>query len=556
MNAAFPSDRRILALWFPYLGTERIFRLRLGPSWRSAGRDRKPLALSAKTGNTWTIAAADEQAERLGLKVGTGVADARARYPAVEILEADAGAELRLLEALADWCDRTTPLVALNGANGLFLDISGCAHLFGGEQPLLDDCLARLLRQGFSACAGLASTPGAAWALARFGARPSASISPGGERQALAPLPLAALRLEQAVRENLESVGLRRISDVLATPRAPLARRFGAELLRRIDQALGDADEAISPRIVPGLLSAERHLAEPVTDVEAVEDIAGRLAQTLEPGLERRGEGARRLELALFRVDGFVFRVEVRLSSPTRDPGKIRRILREKFRALEGKVDAGFGFDMLRLSVREAAPFDAEQEDWLGEPDRGAEALSSFADRVSARLGPEALVQALPVPSHIPERAALWVPLGSFPSSDAFSIQRGSPALDRRSRDGVGEPRQRQASNRPLRLFATPERVEVTAEVPEGPPIQFGWRRVLYRVAAVEGPERIAPEWWGSSFGPLALECDDRAQGSEAPATRDYFRVEDFSGRRFWLFREGLYGASREPRWFLHGLFA
>src|SRR5688572_3952239 len=250
MHATFRKERRrILSLWFPHLSTERLLRQRLGRSWRSLPlQGRPPLVVSRQENNTQRIAALDEKAARLRLKPGMGIADARAMYPSIEIVAEDTVADRRLLDGLADWCDRYTPLVALDGTDGLFLDITGCAHLFGGEEAMVDGMLARFLEQGFSARAGLASTPGAAWAAARFSTRELA-FEEGAEESFLGGLPLAALRLAAGTIASLESVGLRAVGAVAAAPRAPLARRFGAMLLLRLDQALGRIEEVISPRL-------------------------------------------------------------------------------------------------------------------------------------------------------------------------------------------------------------------------------------------------------------------------------------------------------------------
>ena len=514
------------------------------------------------------MAALDEAAEALKLKRGMGIADARAMHPSIEIVEAEPEADRRLLEALADWCDRYTPLVATEGADGLFLDITGCAHLFGGEREMLRDVLARLFDQGFAARGGLASTPGTAWAAARF-LSPSV-IAPGEEVDALAPLPLAALRLDPATCAGLESVGLRVAGSIMAAPRAPLARRFGKGLLMRLDQALGELEEAVSPRRPVAPLSVERHLAEPVVSVEAVEGLVLTLAGALKRDLERRGEGARVLQLALFRVDGAVRRHTVGTSRPLRDPAVAQRLFREKL-ALADEADAGYGFELIRLSVLEAAPFEIEQTDLAGEPQGDMADLAVFVDRVRARLGEEALLRPVPAGSHIPERRVALTPLSREARAPA-SAQGSTPARRPAGRSGMasaGTPAARSSSStgstagpsarhpaghpdshpaahwpeRPIRLLARPEPVDVVAtEVPEGPPMNFRWRRTLHRVARAEGPERIAPEWWR-----------DR---EDAP-TRDYFRVEDEAGRRYWLYRQGLYGAAAEmPRWFMHGLFA
>lgn len=450
-----------------------------------------------------------------------GLADARAMHPDLDVEEADESADRRLLEALADWCDRYTPLVALEGVDGLFLDITGCAHLFGGEAMMVADLVRRMAEQGFDARPGLAASPGMAWAAARFALPPVAS---GAEKEALAPLPLTALRLEPGVRSGLESVGLRVVGSIADAPRAPLARRFGKGLILRLDQALNTVEEAISPRLPVAVLSAERHFAEPLLRLDDVAQIVLTLAAGLKTDLERRGEGARRLQLALFRVDGAVLRIAVGTSRPMREPALIGRLFHERLEALGERIDAGYGLDLIRLGVLSAARFDDAQGDLVSETTDTSEDIAFFADRVRARLGAQALMQPVIAESHVPERAVQMTPA-------AMAEPRKAALSDATPME----------SERPIRLFSHPEPVEVTAEVPEGPPAHFRWRRAFYRVVRAEGPERIAPEWW--------------LDGGET-RTRDYFRVEDAAGRRYWLYRQGLYGEAEAPRWFMQGMFA
>ena len=455
-----------------------------------------------------------------------GIADARAMYPGVEVVEAEPQADRRLLESLADWCDRYTPLVALDGCDGLLLDITGCAHLFGGEKAMLSDVLARLFQQGFHARAGLASTPGTAWAAARF--LSDGVVEPGAEDETLAPLPLSALRLDPVTRAGLESVGLRTAGAIMTAPRAPLARRFGRQLLVRLDQAIGRIEEPISPRLHVPPLSVERHLADAIALLEDIEILAFELATTLKADLERRGEGARALELALFRVDGAVCRIVVGTSRPLREPVLVKRLFHEKLAAFEDEIDAGYGFELVRLSVLAVAHFAAEQTDFAGHTLDNGETLALFADRIRARLGEQAVLKPVPVESHVPERAVVMKPFSDAPQKSDQGNARMAVI-------------QESGPERPIRLFRQPEPVEVAAtEVPEGPPLHFRWRRVMHRVARSEGPERIAPEWW-----------------REDVPTRDYFKVEDAEGRRYWLYRQGLYETSQQaPRWFMHGIFA
>ncbi|MEO5324669.1 DNA polymerase Y family protein [Mesorhizobium sp. CC13] len=483
---------------------------------------------SHRENNTQRIAALDARAEALGLRRGMGIAEARAMHPGIDVAEADPEADRKLLEGLADWCDRYTPLVALDGADGLFLDVTGCAHLFGGEKALLNDLMMRFFHQGFDVRAGLASTPGAAWAAARYAT--GHILAPGSERTFLARLPLSALRIDARTKTSLESVGLRTVGSIMDGPRAPLVRRFGAVLIERLDQALGRLEEAISPRLPVAPLSVERHLADPLSLIDDVERLVGLLAATLKVDLERREEGARALELLLFRVDGMVSRITVGTSRPIREPALVRRLFHERLAALGETIDAGYGFDLVRLSALSTALFDARQGDLAGAGSEEGEGLAILVDRVGARFGESAVLEPVPAASHVPERAVSVMP-------------RARSETRKAAASGTGTGKARPAAERPIRLFRVPEPIEVPAtEVPDGPPLNFRWRRAMHRVARAEGPERIAPEWW-------------REGGADAP-TRDYYRIEDADGRRYWLYRQGLYSAQAVPRWFMHGVFA
>ena len=481
-----------------------------------------------------------------------GIADAQAMHPSIEIVEADSQADLRLLEGLADWCDRYTPLVALDGTDGLFLDITGCSHLFGGERSMLDDVLSRFPRQGIDVRAGIASTAGAAWAAARF--QGDAIVACGAEDEMLAPLPLAALRVDAPTRASLESVGLRSIDAVMTAPRAPLARRFGKSLLMRLDQALGHIDETLSPRLPVPELSVERRLIEPVTTTEDIESLVLFLAGSLKTALESRGEGARSLQLMLFRVDGMVTRLLVGTVRPVREPRWIARLFHERLLRIEGGLDAGYGFDLVRLAVLSSAPLPAFQSDLVDEDD-GSDAaadLARFVDRVCARLGRTAVLRQVAIASHIPERAVAAVPFGDAGPATYADLDEKTARLA-------------SVTERPIRLLRRPEPVEVVSGVPDGPLVHFRWRRAAYRIARAEGPERIGPEWWLQDIPKVEVkdgedpeEVRQRAAFEEMRlSTRDYFRIEDTDGRRFWLYRQGDYGMAEEPpRWFLHGLFA
>ena len=562
---------RYLSLWLPSLATDRIIR-------RTAAAREAPLATVAKVKNAQRLAAVNRAAARHGLRPGMALADARAILPGFACYAADEAAEAATLAAIIDWCRRFTPLAALDPPDGAMLDVTGAAHLFGGEDKLLDEIEARLAAQGFAARAALAPTPEAAFALARFGQeRLKERLIPEGLhdedlRRRLGALPLAALRLDETVLAGLAQAGLRRIDDLILRPRAPLAARFGKPLFVRLDALLGRVKTPITPRFEAPAYLAERRFAEPVVQRETIEATILALAQDLARLLARQGKGARQLDVSLFGVDGSVRHLRAGTSRPLRDPIVIARLFREKIEAAANvderdPLDAGFGFDLVRLAAEAVERQDEDQANWLAPA--AEEDLADLIDRLGARLGVRRVMRLERADTHWPEFAVTARPFSQSPP-------------ERHNRAQPGYDAQIFAENelppRPIRLLQKPEPIEAVASVPDGPPIRFRWRRVLHDIAAIEGPERIAPEWWkqraldhddfGSNRSKIMNVIDSKyleRDLSEKPVstfshpalTRDYFRAEDSEGRRFWLYREGLYETeTARPRWFMHGLFA
>lgn len=484
------------------------------------------------------LTALDEAARAAGLRCGQGLTEARAIHPKLDVVEEDPAADRALLKAVADWCDRYTPLVAIDGEDGLLLDITGCAHLFGGEEALLNDVLLRLFQMGFDARAAIAGWPGLAWAACRFGRGGVIDGRGGdgrgrddrggddGDRQAVVQsLPVTSLRIPADLAASLQKFGLRLIGDLVSLPRAPLARRFGPQILLRLDQVMGEVEEPISPRRPVPALSAERRLLDPIQMEEDILHVAEQVAGLLRPGLEARGVGGRLFELVLFRVDGKVFRIEVGASRPLRDARRISRLFSDRLKAVYDELDAGFGFEILRLNVLHHENFQTVQADFESEGQKSA-SLAEFVDRVSARLGRNVLQGFELRESHIPERTSVFLP--------AADVVAGL----RKAETGFGFC----GGDRPLRLLRQPEQVEaVTAEVPDGPPFRFRWRRMLHEVLRAEGPERISSEWW--------LDNQDQAE-------RDYFRLEVRTGQRLWVYRRGHYHQDLQPGWYVQGIFA
>jgi protein ImuB len=454
------------------------------------------------------------------------LADARARYPKLAAVDSEPEAELRLLETIADWSERYTPLVGLDAPDGLFLDISGCAHLFGGEKALSHDLQQRLVQQGFHVRAAIAPSAASAWALARYGDRFFASAET--LRDLLLPLPLAALRLAPETVVSLAESGLRIIRDIADLPRAPLAARFGAILIRNLDRAFNREEEPIIPRLPLPSYVAERRFADPVALEEDVLGTIAHLAVELSRAMERHGDGAQRLQLVLFRADGKVQRIDVGTGEPLRDPGRIHALFNDRLTVLADEYDPGFGFDVIRLSALVTARLNPIQTG-LGSDDETAE-LTHLIDRLSARFGTARVQRLVPNDTHIPEYATRDAPVQSL-TSPLIQVNGQKEIFDSL------------LPARPIRLFAKPELIsDAVAEVPDGPPIRFRWRQIFHEIVRAEGPERIEMEWWRDDQGSMP--------------SRDYFRVENRAGVRLWLYRQGFYGGRGEPRWYVHGMFA
>ena len=537
------------------------------------------------------LVALNQAARQSGLVAGDLLSNARSKVLDLQVHAADPAADAAALHRLALWAMRYAPLAApwdaASGADGLFIDMTGAAHLLGGEAPLLADLSRRLGAFGLAPRLAIAGTPGAAWALARFGnargGAPGPILAPGAEAEALRPLPLAALRLPEATLSLLRRLGLRRIGDVIDQPRAPLAARFEA-LLLRLDQALGRVPEPLVPAVPPPIYQAQAAFAEPIVSHEHVLEAATRLLDRLAEDLARDAVGARSLRLMLFRVDGRVQSVEIGLAAPSRDARHIARLMGLRLERVADALDADFGFEAVALHVLVAEPLSERQAGLsMDEAAASPEALAQLIDRLQQRLGRGAVRQLQPHQSHIPERAirACSPSPRATPTSRQTSTARGEgrgegqPHAPTSASVAAPHPNPLPASGeresgqwitdtpRPLLLLPRPEPAEVVALIPEGPPRQFRWRGVRHQVVHAQGPERIAPEWWRLEMGsdpsllPLGGNSAAEARGlTPSPAERDYYTVEDSAGRRFWLCRAGRYDRGEAPpQWFIHGVF-
>lgn len=486
------------------------------------------------------LAAVDERAAAIGIAPGLSMADARARLPELALFDHAPRADLDWLERLADGCARYSPTVAIDPPDGLILDTTGCDHLFGGEAGLMADVEARLARLGISVRLAFAGTADGARALARHAGGPAAD-----EAAAIRRLPVAALELEEDVLLALRQAGLKTIGEVARRPLAGIAARFGGDAVLAIRRLLGEADSPLAPRRITPPLIVERRFAEPIAHSETVLAILAELAGEAAERLEETHEGGRRFEAALFRSDGLLRRLAIETGRPSRDVPAIMRLFRERIDSLSDPIDPGFGFDLVRLHIVATEPLATSQLRLEGGAIAEAEVMA-LVERLSTRLGRGRVRRFATRDTHIPEQAEFDLPaLEQPPAGRWIRPSRGEPPL------------------RPVHLFHPPQPIEVIgAEVPDGPPMRFRWRRALHEVARFEGPERIAAEWWRSRPVAIAEAGEEEAPirynlGDDGARTRDYYRVEDRRGRRFWIFRHGLFDAAKPmPRWYLHGLFA
>ena len=555
MSALPALPRRYLSLWLPTLPTDRVRLVQTRARGANGPPEPNvPLVLTDKVQGTQRVMAADALAHAAGLETGMALAQARAMVPGLQARPHAPHEDARLLEAIADWADRYTPLVGRHPPDGLLLDITGAAHLKGGEAALRADLLMRLAHQGFAASVAIAPSPGAAWALARCPG--GISIVPPGASQAdldaaLAPLPVSGLRLASESVAALRRVGLKRIGDLIGRPRSALAARFGANLIIRLDQARGIDNETISPRQPVPPAQVEQGWAEPIVTNEAVAEACRGLGVQIAALLADRGQGATALQLAVYRVDGLVKRIDLKLASPCRDAKTLASLLALRLGSLDDPLDPGFGYDLVRLAATGVAASGPECRTLPGisaqmDATELTAARAHLIDRLTARFGDQGICVTVCSATHIPEQAARLIRLTQMPSPHAEAgLKHAEPQLRPQLQPQLRAPR-------PLRLFDPPEPAEVMAEVPDGPPLNLRWRRRPVRIVAAHGPERVAPEWWT----PAALAASEKA-----PQTRDYWHIEDATGRRLWLYREGLYGAPGEltpasPRWYVHGLFA
>ena len=451
------------------------------------------------------------------------ITQARSLVPALEVVDADPADDLEGLRRLTLWAGRRySPIVAPDPPQGIWLDISGCSTLFGGERALLKDLFRRVAESGLTVQLAVADTPGTAHAVARYvpSGRP-VTVEPGQQRRAIALLPIAALRLDLSIIEALRRLGFERIEHLIDAPRGPLAKRFGRELHRRLDQALGNIPEPIEPMFPDEVPQAWRGLLEPISTADAIGQVIRDLVDDLVDQLTAQARGVRKLDLYLHRVDRQLQTIRVGTAVPTRDPAHLAKLLSAKTET----VDPGLGIETMTLVAPLIEPLVQLQAEGLTTSYDQGPNLAPLVDALANRFGGRQLYRTRAIPSAMPERSIGYM-----------------PALGPRSENAWEDD-----LPRPSRMIVPPEPIEVTAMLPDHPPAMFGWRGRRYRVAAADGPERLHGEWWRSGGH----------EAEEPYAVRDYYQVETTDGGRYWLFRlgDGERVATGPMRWFIHGAF-
>lgn len=496
--------KRFVSIWFPYLRTD-WFALRQ-PQLRNTA-----FVLSSPSHGRMIISAANIHAQAQGIDAGTVVADARAIISSLQVLDDKPGLADKLLNRIAEWCIRFTPIVAVDPPDGLILDVTGCSHLWGGDDHYLGDITQRLKIRGYSAQSAMADTIGVAWAVARFG-KGSFIINKDKNAEALLPLPPAALRLDPYIVERLHKLGLQQVEDFIGMPRSSLRRRFGNTFIKRLDQALGNEEEVITP-VQPVEPYQERlPCLEPIVTATGIEIALMRLLETLCQRLQQEQKGIRLARFKGYRMDGKTEQLDIGTNHPSCNVNHLFKLFEIKISTIE----PGPGIELFALEAPKVEDYSPAQEKlWQGNRGLDDSHLSELIDRLTGKIGENHIHRYLPDEHYWPERSVKRASSLNEQPVTAWKVDRP----------------------RPLQLLAKPERIEVTAPIPDYPPMLFRYKGKLHKIIKADGPERIEQEWW-------------LQEGQH----RDYYYVEDENGYRYWLFRSGHY-TDKSYQWFIHGFF-
>jgi protein ImuB len=498
--------KRFVTIWFRYLRTDWFTR-------RRPLLSETPFILASPDHGRMVVTATNALAQTQGVDTGMVVADARAIIPSLQVLDDDLQLSAKLLKGLAEWCIRYTPAVAIDPPDGLILDVTGCTHLWGSEKQYLTDIIKRFKQFGYEARGAMADTTGTAWAIARYG-QDSLIIESGQQTAALLSLPPAALRLEAETLERLEKLGLRQVSNFISMPRTALRRRFGQHFLKRLDQALGLEEEVMHP-VQPVEPYQERLLClEPIVTATGIEIALQRLLDILCHRLQQEEKGLRAASFKGYRIDGKIEKIEIGTSRPSHNTRHIFKLFEIKLISIEPAPGIEL-FTLEASKVEDASPV----QEKLWETNGGLDdiGLSELLDRLAGKIGPNCIHRYVPDEHYWPERSFKLA--ADLHDTLQTTWKAGRP--------------------RPLQMLFKPELIEVTAPIPDYPPMLFRYKGKLHKITKADGPERIEQEWW-------------LQQGQH----RDYYSVEDEYGNRYWLFRSGHYDGVKSYQWFIHGFFA
>ena len=498
-------QKRFVSIWFRHLTTDWC-------SGRQPALKQVPFVLTAPERGRMTITAVNALAQAQGIHTGMVVADARAIIPSLQVLDDKPMLAQRLLKKFAEWCIRFTPVVSADEPDGLLLDATGCAHLWGGENNYLDEIIKRISTLGYDVRAAMADTIGAAWAVARF-RTDVAIVENGRHTAALLPLPPAALRLPMEILERLQKLGLRQIKNVISIPRPALRRRFGQMLLQRTDQAFGCEAETIEP-VIPIQPYHERlPCLEPIVTATGIEIALKRLLDTLCSRLSSEHKGVRTAVFKGYRVDGKIEQVEIGTNRGSHHAAHLFKLFEIKLPTIEPAL----GIELFTLEAPKVEDVSPIQEKlWEGSCGLDDNGLAELLDRLTNKIGTNSIHRYLPDEHYWPERSV----------KQATALNE-KPATAWRT----DKPR-------PVQLLARPEPIQVAAPIPDYPPMLFRYKGKVHNIKKADGPERIEQEWW-------------LQEGQH----RDYYYVEDEDGQRYWLFRLGHY-QDKMSQWFIHGFFA
>lgn len=499
-------SKRFAAIWFPHLTTDWLTLRR--PQLKGV-----PFVFAVKDHGRIVVTAATALAQSHGVHIGMPVADAKAIIRDIQVFDERPQLSTRLLKALGEWCIRYTPTVALDHPDGIILDISGCPHLWGGERAYLHEIVTRLRGHGYDVRSAIADTPGAAWAISRFG-QDSSIIKSGEQTTALLGLPPAALRLAPEVISRLHKLGFRTIGSFITMQQSALRRRFGQHLLIRLGQALGRSDEYIEPLQLTEPYQERLPCLEPIRTKAGIEIAVSRLLQSLCVRLKRKGKGLRTAVLKCYRVDGKIQQIDIGTNRASCHESHLLKLFDLKIPSIEPAL----GIELFVLEAPKVEDAQALQEKiWAGKTDLGDNSVSELLDKLASKVGNASIHRYLPDEHYWPERS-----------------YRIASSLDEKT-----SVRWCTERRRPTRLLSTPEAIEVTAPIPDYPPMMFKYKDKTHLIRKADGPERIESEWW--------LEKSEH---------RDYYYVEDEEGNRYWLFRLGHYSGDQSKKWFIHGFFA